>query len=420
MANVFEKPEKFAATGLAVLLKELKGAGLFVHKFGKADFSGAKNDTVNIKRPPILRAYDAGFRSRNSRVISNIVQSSIEVKLTKFPSSEVALTPEEETLDEVDYVRDVQAPQVRAIVEDFDEDIAAALRNADYVYEVTFDPNAGESTDANALKSDPRRVARRAKKYLDDSKVPLAGRYWLVGSAVSERIAGIKGLLEVDKAGVPEALRDGVVGRLAGFIIIDWLSLGENESYFVHNTAVALATVAPVVPNGAKAGATIAAEGLAVTQLWDYDPADKSDHSTVHAFTGTGLVTDPEIGPDGNIVLVDGNVQFEFVRAVKVLFVPVGASDTGNGSDTYTSQVTGTPTGGYYTLTIDGETTPHIAYNASNTDVAAAINAIEGVSGAKVTGTGTKTIKLTERVTMTGSGAGLTGGSSPSVTVTAV
>lgn len=52
--------------------------------------------------------------------------------------------------------------------------------------------------------------------------------------------------------------------------------------------------------------------------------------------------------------------------------------------------VTGTPTAGTYTLLVNGFATAPIAYNATNTAIAAAINAISGVTGlAGVTVTGT-------------------------------
>lgn len=313
MANIFEKADKMAATALALLQKEVKGAGLFVHKYGIADYVGAKGDTVMIKRPPILAARDAGFRERNTLVVDKIVQSKIAVKLDRHPYSRVELSPEEATLDEVSYVRDVQAPQVRALVEDFDKSIAAALAGATFVNEVAY----------NAATGDPRKVARRAKRLLDSANVPAAGRMWLVGAAVSEAIATLDKLLDVDTAGIPEALREGVVGRLAGFTIIDWPTLEDDESYFAHNTAVALSAVAPVVPRGAAAGSTISGNGLAVTQVWDYQSDTLADQSTVHAFTGAGVVTDPKIGEDGFIEMTTGDNPepvMEFVRAVKVNF----------------------------------------------------------------------------------------------------
>lgn len=408
MANIFQKAEKLAATALALLQREIGVAGLFVHKYGEADYRGAKGDTINVKRPPILRARDAGFRTRNSLVVDSLQQSRIQVKLAKHPYSRVELTPEEITLDEVDYVRDVQAPQVRALVEDFEETIVGALRDGEFALEVDFI----HGTTTESYPYDPRYVAGRAKKLLDDNKVPATGRYWLVGSAVSEAIASCKGLLEVDKAGVPEALRDGVVGRLRGFTVIDWPVLSEGESYFVHNTAVAPSAVAPRVPAGAKAGATVSANGLAVTQVWDYNSETMGDQSTVHAFTGADLVLDPEIGNDGKVVMDGDEPVMDFVRAVQVNFM--SAADNAKGT-VWTLASSGTVSGGTFTLSVDGDATDEIAFDASNDVIKGELNELPGVSGVKVTGTTSKTIAFTKGVVLTVNSAAITGGGSKTV-----
>lgn len=411
MANVWEKPEKFAATALELLQRELKLAGLFVHKFGQADYSGAAGDTLNIKRPPLLRARDAGFRTRNSLVVDDLAQSKIQTSLEKHPYSRVELSPEEATLDEVDYVRDIQAPQVRAISEDFDESICDALRDADYAYEVDFVPSSTE-----AYPNDARFVALRARKLLNDAKVPADGRYWLVGSSVSESIAGNKYLQQVDTSGLPEALREGVVGKLSGFVIIEIPSLGENESFFVHNSAIAVSAVAPVVPKGATAGASVAGSGLAVTQVWDYQSDTMADQSTVHAFTGATPVKDPELDSDGRVVVVDGAVQLDFVRAVKVNYPTAVSASEGK---VWSRTSTGTISGGTFLMAVDGDSTAAIAYNASNADIAEALNALDGVVGVTVTGTTTKTITFKKPVIVTLEDAALTG-TDPVMTVTKV
>jgi hypothetical protein len=188
------------------------------------------------------------------------------------------------------------------------------------------------------------------------------------------------------------------VGRLGGFTIIEIDALGENESYFVHESALALAAVAPVVPQGAaKGGGVAAGQGLAVTQVWDYDGDHMKDRSVVHAFTGAEPILDPEIGADGRIAVDDaGEPRMEFVRAIKVTF---GA---GSGSSAYT--VSALPVSGTYTLSVDGVATDAIAFDATNAVIADALNALDGVSGVKVTGTTSKTVKFTENVTLTGTG----------------
>lgn len=322
MANIFNKATKFATTALELLRRTIKAPTLFTIKLTRADFLGAVGDTVNIKRPPILRARDKGFRTANPIVVDDIMQTSIPVKLTAFPYSAVHLSPEEETLDEVDYVRDVQAPQVLSIAEFYENLIAAGLRDATYTLTTTYDLGSPDPK-----KSDARKVASRARKLFQDAHVPTSGRYWLVGSRVAEAIRDTDKLLEVDASGLPEALRDGVVTKLSGFWVVELDALRETESFFIHETALALANFAPVVPKGAIAGATVSGPGgVAVTQVWDYDAMNAKDRSIVMSFAGVAQVTDPKVGTDGKIVMVTPEPAggpapvLEFVRAIKVLF----------------------------------------------------------------------------------------------------
>ncbi|MFF9894975.1 hypothetical protein [Streptomyces longispororuber] len=92
--------------------------------------------------------------------------------------------------------------------------------------------------------------------------------------------------------------------------------------------------------------------------------------------------------------------------------------------------ITGGPTGGTYTLTLSGQTTSGIAYNATASAVQAALEALSNVEvgdvacaggphpGTPVTVTFTGQYAGTDTPAMTGSAAGLTGGTSPAVVVT--
>lgn len=391
--NIWQKATKFAATALELLKRQVKLPALLTNRYTVADFAGAEGDVVNVRRPPILRAREKGWRNNNAIEVDTLEQTKIQVALDSHPYSAVALTSEEATLDEVNYVRDVQAPQVQALLDFFEDTIVHALQGADYTLGVVFDPES-----ADTKQSDPRKVASRARKLFQDAHVPTTGRYWLVGSAVAEAIRDHEKLLDVDTSGLPEAVRDGVVTRLSGFTIIEVDALDEGESYFMHESAVALATVAPVVPQGAaKGGAVAAGNGLAVTQVWDYDGDHLNDRSVVHAFVGATPVLDPEIGSDGTILHdSEGKVSLTFVRAIKVSFgspAPAGATKF-----TFTP-----PDEGTFNLTVDGETVAGIAFDASNSDIADALNSLDGVSGAKVTGNTIKTIRFTEPVILTAS-----------------
>lgn len=73
----------------------------------------------------------------------------------------------------------------------------------------------------------------------------------------------------------------------------------------------------------------------------------------------------------------------------------------------------GAATAGTFTLTVGGQTTAGIAYNAAASAVKSALEALStvGAGNATVTGTGPYSVTLTNGGTLTGSGAGLTGGS---------
>lgn len=92
--------------------------------------------------------------------------------------------------------------------------------------------------------------------------------------------------------------------------------------------------------------------------------------------------------------------------------------------------ITGSPTGGTFTLTFGGQTTTAIAYNATAAAVQAALEALSsiGSDGVTVSGSagGPYTITFKNQLgyqnvaALTASGAGLTGGTSPGVTIATV
>jgi hypothetical protein len=99
---------------------------------------------------------------------------------------------------------------------------------------------------------------------------------------------------------------------------------------------------------------------------------------------------------------------------------------SGQANEVQTVTVTGSPTGGTFTLTFDGATTAGIAYNATAAAVKSALEALSTVNPGDVTVTGSAggpyTITFTGRYVgddvpaLTASGASLTGGTSPGVT----
>lgn len=91
-------------------------------------------------------------------------------------------------------------------------------------------------------------------------------------------------------------------------------------------------------------------------------------------------------------------------------------------------ELTGSPTGGTFTLTYSGQTTAGIAFDATAAAVQSALVALSNIDTYDVVVTGpnggpwyvwfTGTLGVTNVAAMTASGAGLTGGTTPSVDIT--
>ena len=94
----------------------------------------------------------------------------------------------------------------------------------------------------------------------------------------------------VDQSGSDSALRDGTLGRIAGFTVVTSNAIEPDEGFAGHATAVAFGNVAPVVPDGAVAGASESYAGLAMRWIRDYDPNYLRDRSVVSAFAGATSV----------------------------------------------------------------------------------------------------------------------------------
>lgn len=106
-----------------------------------------------------------------------------------------------------------------------------------------------------------------------------------------------------------------------------------------------------------------------------------------------------------------------------------GVATLGGANEVQTVTITGTPTGGSFTLTLDGATTGAIAYNATASAVATAVAALPNVGTGNVAGGGGALPGTPVTLTFQGSlakrnvnqmtaASSLTGGTNPAVAVT--
>jgi hypothetical protein len=162
---------------------------------------------------------------------------------------------------------------------------------------------------------------------------------------------------------------------------------------------------------------------LTVRSEGPWVPEDRSWLGSAHGTTATRTITLDVSAFTANTHYPDGYIPSGMLLSelASGLFGPY----SGRVAEVQTVTITGGPTGGTFTLTYEGQTTGGIAFNATAGAVQTALEALSAVDPGQITVTGSAGGPYTltfnggggNVAQMTASGASLTGGTSPSVTV---
>lgn len=160
-------------------------------------------------------------------------------------------------------------------------------------------------------------------------------------------------------------------------------------------------------------------DGFAAVDTVDVTKTDRS-----YTITFTGIDANANQATFGAAAFTSVPADANSIYYIAV----TNAAPVANVNEVQVVTLTGTPTGGTFTLTYSGQTTSAIAYNAAPATVDAALEALStiGLNNVSVTGsaggpwtvTFIGTLAATNAALMTGSGASLTGGSAQALTVT--
>jgi hypothetical protein len=290
--NVFAKANKLAAAALGLLDRQSVLSGIVTRDGGDA-FTGAANDTVNIKRPSLLIGSAEALTRSTSREISteNLNEWTIPVKLDTHAYSAVDLSDAELTLDVEDFGAQVLDPQVKTIARRIEKGLAAKFATAPAIGTVPVD-----KTTLNELTpGSVRAMIVKARNVLNKADVPLVGRYLVVGADVESCLLNDPTLLNVDQSGSDSVLREATIGRLRGFTIVTSNDVDPGTAIALHPTAYILVNRAPVVPTSAQ-GATQTFADLSIRVMRDYNSKTASDRSFVSTYMGIGEVLDAPAG----------------------------------------------------------------------------------------------------------------------------
>lgn len=307
MANTFLKAERIASAALGLLEREIVLPAL-VWRDAAGDMTNVAGDTVSIRVPARTTARSRvlrgarGTASEGEGIIQmdELTETKVDVTLDEDLYSAIPITDEELTLDIANFGAQILAPQVRAVAEGLENKLATEMIGADYATTVELDT------------TDPYKSLVDARVAMNKSNVPMAERTCVVGADLEGVFLKSEHLSHADKSGSDSALRDAVIGRIAGFgNIYVSNALPPDVGFCFHRTAYVLTMRAPAIPDGASYGKSQAYQGLAMRWLRDYDFRNVQDRSLVDTYAGTNIIAD---GPDGD----DENETPDFVRAVKL------------------------------------------------------------------------------------------------------
>lgn len=292
MAVTTIKATRVVSTILGVLERDTVLANL-VWRDAAGDFRGAAGDTITIRVPAYTEADSRDLRSGTTRVASNLTERIVPVTLNTDLYKRVPITDEELTLDIIEFEKQIITPVASALVRGVETEIIGLLESSSYEFDVAFDDFTR-----------PYDACVRARRHLNDSRVPMEGRALVVGSGIEELLLTDEQFVRADYSGDTMAFRNAMIGRIAGFNVFYVPGLPPDEAFAFHRTAFILSTRAPMVPRGVPQGqgATMEFNGFSLRTVFLTDPEQVVDNFNADIWTGTNIVRDyGSIVDDGDL-----------------------------------------------------------------------------------------------------------------------
>lgn len=245
---------------------------------------GGKGTTVNVRIPSALIAHERGIDDVATQIIiDSLSESTFAITLGTHAYSAVGLSEGDLTLHLESFAAQVLAPQVAAVVDDVEHAVTQAILalpglQTGEALKAVYDP-----TNPVAYFIELRRILRN--RGVNPGSLNLA-----VGTQVFADLLASKQLIDAAESASTAALREGQVGRVQGFQVVESTRFGGYQIAAYSSDAITLAVRAPIVPLGASFGASESSNGFALRYVRDYDPTVMKDRSVVSTFAGVAAM----------------------------------------------------------------------------------------------------------------------------------
>lgn len=244
---------------------------------------GGRGRTVNVRIPGALIARDRGIDDKTSAIVlDELTETTIPITLGTHAYSAVSLSEGDLSLNLESFSGQVLAPQVDAVVDYIEHDFVETLKTTE-----------GVQTGETAIvyeEADPVKAFIAMRKVLRDRGVNPAAMNTIVGTKVYSDLLASGRLIDVSQSASTGALREGQVGRVQGFTVVESTRIGDEEIYAFSRDAFTIAVRPPVIPAGAPFGAVESSNGFGLRYLRDYDVIHTVDRSMVSTFVGSAAL----------------------------------------------------------------------------------------------------------------------------------
>ena len=243
MANEFLTLQTIAREALPRLIENLVFPNLCYRDF--SDTYSDLGDTIRIRKPVTLAA--KMFDEASGVDYQDMQEGAVNVKLDKLATVDAKASAIETAVNIDDLNRVFIEPAAVALAEQINADGLKLVEDVPYAV-----GTAGTTPDSLAAFADARRM-------LNLNKAPTTGRVGVWDAEADAKFTQIPALVNAEKSGTTQALREGSIGRVFG--IENYMA----QSVAKHETGITAAEGVKLSAAAADGATTISLTGTSLT-----------------------------------------------------------------------------------------------------------------------------------------------------------
>lgn len=244
--------------------------------------------TVRVRTPRSARTQSA---AGDSITYDALAQIPVDVSLSHLYDA-VLVSDEELTYSIEQFVSEVTEPQVDSVAAGAESELYSVMNG------LSADASFANSTSA----ADTEEKIQTARETLSNNNIPASDRFLACAPDIITNLLNVDNFVRADAlgAGTSTALREAVMGRILGFTVVEASGLDAGTAVAYHRSGFVMANKLPGMPRGAHETGTYSGQGIAIRQIFQYDPDVLSDASVLSTFAGAAAVYEDGTGTNGS------------------------------------------------------------------------------------------------------------------------